>query len=79
MQFTAFGLGFAGVAAALAAVVANVAREDVPQTPTQTDGNADYYTLHVAMTPWGPDVLHWWVLNSASAASIADVRKGDLL
>lgn len=72
MQFTAIDLGFGALAAAVAALVAHVLRsEGLPES-------IESYTLHVAFTPWGPDVLHWWVPTS-SALSAIDVKKGDLL
>jgi hypothetical protein len=71
MQLTAIDLVFGASAAALAALVALVLKSDGPS-------GAESYTLHVAFTPWGPDVLHWWI-RSSSSSSVVDVKKGDLL
>jgi len=69
MQLTAIDLVFGASAAALAALVVLVLKSDEPRS-------AESYTLHVAFTPWGPDVLQWWI---PSSSSVVDVKKGDLL
>jgi hypothetical protein len=66
--------GFEAIAAALAGVTAS------PRpAPAEDTSEFEFYTLDVAFTPYGPEIVHLWIPAGVESHTHSEVKKGDLV